>query len=350
MAMENKPIARITALPAAMAMLLLVDTGCSLVNDDPRDCPASLRVKFAYDYNIKFADAFANEVGSINLWVFDREGKPVWNGEASGDMLRSPEFTIEVPLGEGEYDFVAWCGLKDNPGFKPDTYSPDRMEDLAVKLITHEADGYADVSDSRLGSLYHGYVKSVDYRIDPYAPTDRLVCIPLVKDTNEIRVMLQNLNGKEMDSSDFSCHMEIADAFLEWDNLLSAPSPQVRYLPWLTRYGITDTPTSPVAGRATVTSVASLLYDFSTSRLTVERPATLTVRRNTDGHDIIRINLTDFLLMVKGHYGDMSDSEYLDRQDDYSVVFFIDDNSDWYQAAGIYINNWAVVPPQEEGI
>ena len=35
------------------------------------DCGTYYRIRFRYDYNIKFADAFAAEVNSIALYVFD---------------------------------------------------------------------------------------------------------------------------------------------------------------------------------------------------------------------------------------------------------------------------------------
>ena len=43
----------------------------------------------------------------------------------------------------------------------------------------------------------------------------------------------------------------------------------------------------------------------------------------------------------------MSNQEYLDRQDEYSLTFFIDKNYNWYSQIGIYINSWHVVPKQD---
>ncbi len=55
--------------------------------------------------------------------------------------------------------------------------------------------------------------------------------------------------------------------------------------------------------------------------------------------------------MVKGEYNkSMSDQDYLDRQDDYTMTFFIDSENRWYTHAGIYINSWYVVPRQETEI
>lgn len=40
-----------------------------MVTDDLDPCPALLRIKFEYDYNIKWADAFRHEVKSVNVWA-----------------------------------------------------------------------------------------------------------------------------------------------------------------------------------------------------------------------------------------------------------------------------------------
>ena len=42
---------------SAAVLLASLTAGCSMVTDDPVKCPAQLRVRFVYDYNIKFADA-----------------------------------------------------------------------------------------------------------------------------------------------------------------------------------------------------------------------------------------------------------------------------------------------------
>ncbi|MDE7343370.1 MAG: FimB/Mfa2 family fimbrial subunit [Muribaculaceae bacterium] len=331
----------------ASLLMLLLSGSCSMVTDDPVACPARLSVRFVYDYNIKFADAFQHEVKSVNVWAFGSDGSLAWSGSASGDALAESDFKIDTPLDEGSYEFVAWCGLEGNEDFELATYTPASREELEMALRTLPG----DVSRSHLAGLYHGYTGVVDYEVDPYRPSFKTVSIPLMKDTKDIRVMLQHLDGSEIDNRDFTCTITTADAGLGWDNAL-LPSPMVTYSPWEVRYGVTTAPGTTerpdeADGSRTITTVASLLFDMSTSRLSTSRPATLTIHRNWDDRDIIRINLIDYLLLVKGHYGEMGDQEYLDRQDDYSIVFFIDKNSNWNVAGGIFINNWAVVPPQE---
>ena len=58
---------------------------------------------------------------------------------------------------------------------------------------------------------------------------------------------------------------------------------------------------------------------------------------------MVSIPVIDYCLLVKGHYDRaMTDQEYLDRQDEYSMVFFLDANNRWL-AQQIYINSWRVI-------
>lgn len=52
---------------------------------------------------------------------------------------------------------------------------------------------------------------------------------------------------------------------------------------------------------------------------------------------VFNIPLIDYALLVKGNYNKtMTDQEYLDRQDDYNFIFFVDDRLNWLNA-NIYI-------------
>lgn len=336
---------------AAALGCLIAFTGCSLINDELPECNTMLRVRFTYDYNLKNADAFAQEVESVNVWAFDSSGAFVWSASASGDALKSDGFAIDTPLTAGTYDFVSWCGLKENDDFNLATYTPATKEELEVKLRTVATDS-AHVSWSHFSGLYHGMLSELTYNVEPNNNTVTTVEVPLMKDTNDIRVLLQRYNGEELSADDFEVKITIPDAWLAWDNAVIPTGPMVTYLPWEIKQGSAAMPDEK---QRTVTSLSALLYDFSSSRLMVGADATLTVVRTSDNTDIIRIPIIDYFLMVKGHYTNpdgspLTDQQYLDRQDDYSILFFIDENNGWYVGYGIYINAWAVVPPQEQPV
>lgn len=336
---------------AVMAAALLAG-GCKLVIDEPVKCPASLKVRFKYDWNIKFGDAFPHEVKSVYVWAFDQQGNLVWSDSASGDALKEEGFELETGLDAGTYDFVSWCGLDGNDCFDLATYTPASKEDLEVRLNTLQ-DGVMNVSKKRLPSLLHGMMLNQEYTIDPFKPTYRYVTIPLMKDTKDIRIMLQHLDGSPIENKDFTVTITANNGWLAWNNDPLPTSPLITYSPWDTKYG----QTAPADGKGpdsrsrASSTVASLMFELSTSRLMADADVRLTIHRNWDDRDIVdHIDLIEFLLLVKGHYEGLTDQEYLDYQDDYAIIFFIDQNSSWYEAAGIFINNWAAVPPQHENV
>lgn len=337
---------------AVIAVALLAG-GCTLVTDEPVKCPSYLKVRFKYDWNVKFGDAFAHEVKSVNVWAFDQQGKLVWSDAASGDQLKQEDFALETGLQEGTYDFISWCGLEGNDCFDLATYTPASKEELEVKLQTLQQGEGADkenVSEKRLPALFHGMMTDQNFTIDPYNPTYKYVTIPLMKDTKDIRIMLQHLDGSPIVDQDFDVTITANDGWFAWNNDLLPNSPLVTYKPWNIEYGQT-TPadgTGPNRKTKATTTVASLMFEMSTSRLMADADVHLIIHRKWDDRNIVDINLIEFLLMIKGHYDELTDQQYLDYEDDYAVIFFIDQNSTWYEAAGIFINNWAVVPPQHE--
>lgn len=331
-----------------------ITSGCDMVYDDLDPCPAQLRIHFKYDYNLKWADALAREVSSVNIWAFDSNGNPVWSGQADGEQLASGDFYMDTPLGEGTYDFVAWGGLKGNEQFDLATYTPASKEDLEVTLKTVEEDSLY-ISDARLSPLFHANMNGVKYIIDTTRPYEKVVTASLMKDTKDFRVMLQNLDGSEMNNRDFTVTITDDNSKYAWNNSL-IPSSVVTYMPWNTRYGSLSTPATNRSGESdmssradgAVSTISTLIFELSTGRLMENANAILTIHRNWDDRDIIRIPLIQYLLLVKGHYGDISDQEYLDRQDDYSLMFFLDPDSNWNAGANVFINGWAVVPPQDQ--
>ena len=98
------------------------------------------------------------------------------------------------------------------------------------------------------------------------------------------------------------------------------------------------------------TGVNAVIGELTVGRLMADRrkDVALTVRNSHTGDRILSIPLIDYLLLVKGNYysedgfSPMSDQEYLDRQDDYPMTFFLDDDDDWIKTV-IYINSWRVV-------
>lgn len=319
--------------------VLFVMTACDGIYEDEGDCSVHYHVKFRYDMNMKFADAFAHEVNSVTLYVLDEQNNVVWQGSEQGEALAQEGYAMEVDVAPGSYSLLAWCGLAGGNSFAVPVSS--RKEDLICSLKReHKLDGTAYVKED-LNRLYHGYLEKQTFSSEEGTHT---FVVPLVKNTNNIRVVLQHLSGEPVDKDKFTFSITDENGVMNWDNKLLSDEP-VTYYAWHTDSGTAGI--DDVDSR-TVSSFSAAIAELTTARLVKEKAPRLKVT-NDKGETVFSIPLIDYALLVKGEYNRrMDDQEYLDRQDEYNMVFFLDEGDRWMDAY-IYINSWKVVL-QETGI
>ena len=90
-------------------------------------------------------------------------------------------------------------------------------------------------------------------------------------------------------------------------------------------------------------SVGVAVAEMTTGRLVEGNRPILVVRNLEKGDVVLSVPLIDYALLVKGNYNkEMSDQEYLDRQDEYSMTFFLDEAGRWISSS-IIVNSWRVV-------
>lgn len=110
----------------------------------------------------------------------------------------------------------------------------------------------------------------------------------------------------------------------------------ITYRPWSQYDGI-------VGAEESETQVSAVVAEMTVNRLFANKKPRLKVYNNENGKLVFNIPLVDYALLVKGNYNkDMTDQDYLDRQDEYSFVFFVDDGMNWLSAS-IFVNSWRVV-------
>lgn len=152
-----------------MRTLILVTVGLSMtscnaiLDEEDVDCSVEFRVKFKYDMNMKFADAFANEVKSVVLYAFDKDGKFVYQRAEEGDILSEDGYDMPVEVQPGDYDLVAWAKGKGDETFSIPILAQGEstIEELNCKMdriYSRAADGSAEVR-SDLRPLFHGQVQ-----------------------------------------------------------------------------------------------------------------------------------------------------------------------------------------------
>lgn len=341
-----------TRVVVAMLLLLSLVSCDNLIYDYEGDCTVSYRLRFRYDMNLKWADAFANEVRSVHLYAFDKEGVLVWQNAERVNPQVAADYSMMLDLPAGSYKLIAWCGL-DNGGERAESFTvPDmtvgvsRQEELTCRLNRFSDAADAAYSDTRLHPLFHG-------TLDVELPSDEdggdyTYTMPLTKNTNHIRVILVHLSGEETDVNKFTFRIEDKNGLMAHDNSL-LPDVGITYRPWAVQnsaaaLGKGDDP----AGRASVVQVNGAIADLTVGRMMAahKEDMILTIA-NDRGEVVARVPVIHYALLSKTYYEEeyrhrMDDQEFLDREDEYVLTFFLDEDDRWLDTS-ILIHSWRIV-------
>ena len=342
-----------TALVAALP-LLFAACGEGMF-DYEADCIVTHQMRFRYEMNLKWADAFPAEVHSVNLYAFDRNGRFVKAFAEHGEALAQPGYAMDLDLPVGDYKFVAWCGLV-NEGAAAESFTVPQpvagvttLEELTCALNTASSQARAAAtSESRLYFLYHGY--SEETLVDHHDGTHYEYTMYLTKDTNHIRIILQELSDyyEEMKPGDYAFRIESANGLMGYDNALLGDE-VVTYRPW------SQVSDQVGVGKVDVTNgsltyVKGVVADLSTCRMMAAQQdeMMLTIVDNTtpDQTVIARVPIIQYALLSRSYYEmayghTMTDQEFLDREDEYVFTFFLYKNR-WLDSF-IDIHSWRIV-------
>lgn len=322
-----------------MSIAAVALSGCNgMIYDDEGDCDPYYKVKFRFDRNMAFADAFSNEVNSVTLYALDAAtGDLVWSKHESGEALAKEGYVMDLPVDPGRYHLMAWCGDGHTTSFTVN--GGTHIDDLHCRMgRTYESRaGEVAVSGTDLGRLYHGRIQD---QVMPDEQGVHYYTVPLTKDTNVIRVMLQQLSGEKMTYSDFDFEITDVNGHLESDNTLRG-NETIHYTPWSQKNAVGNI-VYPDDTHDT-SDLGAVLAEMTTSRLMESSDPRLTVRKHNGGDVIFSVPLKPYLLAFKGdHHAGMDNQEYLDREDEFNLVFFLDEGMRWMNAY-IYINSFKVV-------
>ncbi len=328
----------------ALAVFMMVAfTSCdsSFLFDGEGNCPVEeepgpgepnnpvYRVQFVYDYNMSYTDFFAQQVSTVTLYLIDKENNVVWQKTEEGAILTEAGYVMDVDVDPGEYSLLVWCGTKDYGSF----YVPSSnvLTDLTCNLDRkYSADGSAYI-DTNIDRWFHGYLST---QVFPSEDGVYLYTVPLIKDTNHWMVYLQHENGSAIDVNEFSFSITADNGYMDWDNSL-IKSEDITYRAWNTYNG-----ESTVSGD-TIASAA--IAELTIARMVKGNEPNLTVTNNQTGETVFSVPLIDYALLIKSNYSNsMDDQEFLDREDEWDIVFLLSEDNYWLPAV-IYINSWRVV-------
>ena len=339
-----KRLARIPGLKIWTLLLFFAGSlaSCNVLTEEEKDC--ALYVRFKYDMNMNFADAFQNAVNSVTLYAF-KDGVLAYQRTEEGELLKQNGYRMridEIPYREKhKYDYITWAGEPDNESFTIPvlTVGKSTKEDLFCQL-NRAGNG---VVSTDLEDLFHGMTNGQDYSRSASSAAGDEVVIPLTKNTNNIRIVLQHLSGKPVDVNKLNFTITDKNGLMNYDNMLLGED-VITYKAWHKAQGSAGIGEQQ---EGVITEVNLALADLTVARLMADEEPILVVT-NDEEEMVIHIPLVDYALLYKRlRYEGMPDQEFLDRQDEYNMTFFLDENYRWINQF-IYINSWKVVLQESE--
>ena len=342
---------------------------CEPIFDEDPNCRLGVALNFVYEYHMEpGADAFPSNVDCVTVLVFDKGGNFVTQLTETSDVLRDEKYRMELPLDAGDYHLVVYGGLACEdaafdftPDFAAASNRSARKEDILVTLPLNK-EGVSDKQlhdiDQRTGGLFYGTLDLTLTELD-YTTTFREETVYLMKDTNNIQVILQELQYPyQIDYKDYNFRIVDDNFVLDgFNNVVPVYTPEYRpyYLPYNAENRIMGQVEYKDQNGALLEEnkdqpVQVACVEFSTSRLLLEHLETARLiissksEKDALGRDkeLINIPLITYLTAIRG-FGDSwirSDQEFLDRQSRWSMIFFLQRGL-WVNAM-VSVNWWTV--------
>lgn len=297
-------------------LLLLVLFSCTSIDETLPEC--RLYVRFRYDYNMEFSDAFASQVNRVDVFVFDKDGTFVMKKSEQGETLGGGSYRMPLPLPVGEYRIAAWAGMSDDFEMPEPVAGKTTLEELTVRMKREES----LVHNKALNPLWYGGVQAVSFT----GRQEQTETVSLIKDTNKFRFILQKSRpGEELDINDCLFEIRADNGYYDWNNDL-LDDDMISYRPY----------------HLEKVEDVGIVVEMNTMRLLEHKKVYLTLTRKSDGKELMKIDLIPYLLLTKMEGHNIPAQEYLDRQSEYAIVFFYNPELLNFLSTKIVINGWTI--------
>lgn len=329
----------------------------SVMGFDEGDCSIEYRIKFKYDMNMEEVDAFAKQVRTVTLYAFDDNNTLVYQKTEEGEQLGEANYTMQVDINPENYHLIVWAGLNDQ-SFAVPLLTPtlSQIEELKVKTLRQyktvargteeEKDQY--VVEQNLHSLWHGEVRK-----GTFTQTNgkkQILTVGLTKNTNNIRVVVAQVNrsgnpipsSRALNKNTFECALYDDNGYMNYDNSILDDN-LLTYKPFVVEENTVSSRAFSSANEP-AQNYDAVVSELSTARLMADKAPQLTIKNTETGEVLFNCsNLVKYLEMLqldkyKGKYGLQ---EYLDREDNYSVIIFVDEKMALIRTV-IEINAWVI--------
>ena len=298
-------------------------TSCTWVEDDVDDCPYGFWLNLHYTYNIMDVEAAPEYISEVTVYIYDADGNYVSSLDVSQSVLKANGHRVRIQgLPEGDYQFVVWSGV----GNSAYAVSGDRstINQFALSL----AQPGSSVS-SCLPDLYYGNLNTVHFD-DSYKVHD----VYMVKNTNQLACLVVPMtDDTTVSQDDFDMRVVSANGTMNAYNMLISDR-VMTYEPFVRN--------SVTFDDAEYGKLNGVTFDISTLRLLEDRDCRLILEKKDTGETVFNISFPEYIGMIGTLYTNLGRQltvqEYLDRQDFYTIVFYL--SSDLDQLVQLRVNSW----------
>lgn len=341
--MQSKKRNRFLQFVSVVALTTLATvalSSCERIFEDLDPCPHGVSLRFVYDYNMEYANAFPSQMDCLTLYVYDEEDNYVDTKVVTGAELQDEDYRMTLDLEEGKYHFVAYGGTACGESSFSPVQTPAEGSKWTDLKILMDADCLTVPERRELHHMFWGDL------ILETADLYREGTVKMMKNTNSIRIVLQQVSGEPVNADDFDFEITDSNILFAHDNDLTHDAtlfPEgetVTYIPWAK--GQAQTGVAIVGPDQVEPQPVEVAYaELSTSRLMLKNSPRLLVRSRKNGEPVIDFPLNRYLVLLRSEHYRMEDQEYLDRESRWTLFFFLKSDDSWLNTR-IVVNDWVV--------
>lgn len=307
----------------AILICAITAASCTWVKDDADDCPYGFWLKLHYSYNMLDVDAANKYIMDAYIYIYDSEGNFVKRIYATHEALAANNHRVRVEgIPEGQYQFVVWSGMGSSQyAVAGDTQG---IEDFRLSLVTENGS-----TDTMLTDLYHGKITDVHYD-NAYAEHD----VELTKNTNQLAcIVVAVTEENQLSTDEYTMKVVSANSVMDANNM-PVTEAETTYNPFMRE--------SVTINDADYGELHGLKFNISTLRLMADKDSRIIFEKKSTGETILNVSFPEYVGMIGALYTNLGKSlsvqEYLDRQDFYTIVFYL--SADLDQLIQLRVNSW----------
>jgi len=311
-----------------LSLLCVLMASCSWVGDDIDNCPKGQWLKLEYTYNMLDADAAFNHIDDATINIYKHKGDFVKQIKVNKDQLTSGKYLIEVSdLPEGDYHAVVWSGINEN---QHEVSSVESYEDFRLNLITEK---YKTMSN-QLDNLYYGAIDS--FHVDrKYAVHN----VSMMKDTNQLICLVESESeDKKVSTNNYAMELYVDNISMDADNDIIPTNSYTLYYPYSAE--------NVTIEDADFGERKCARFAFSTLRLMEYDNARLVLKLKDTDYEVFNIPVTDYIAQIASltelNGEPLTPQEYLDRQDQFTFVFYLSATDSGNMLIRCRVNNWVL--------